>query len=809
MSRLLGAAARRAVTPAMRQWAELKAQHPEHLLFFQVGDFFECLHEDAEEASSLLNIALTSRVSKTGRIPMAGVPLHAVQGYLSRLKALGRTVALAEQRETPEEARAAGRRVVARQITRIITPATCVDEELLDLDRVVYLAALSRLSKSGDDDSSSKCSYRLVWSDVAAGNGGHRTVPDLPALVDLLASLAPQEVLVLQEDLLTELPAVVRNCRLIFSPQTSCEDAIADYLKINSVGNRSEMVTLPEEPSFRYLSADAGTRFALDLFSSSTSQSVVGSLLNIFTSSGHRFQTASLRLLRTRLSNPLHPSEREEILSRLSAVDGMMKNPDRLRELRTLLTRTPMYGDAERALQRIALAVHRTPLHLARDLRSVCLAMQLASTLASQVNAQVKRWSSLALSTQGELRRVTEKILALVGTEDGDADALGIVPGADAILDRLRDERAVKQDMDAMEREICEMVGAPVKVSRGRSADEIYFAVTEKYGEVVSRISRENLAIRYVGQRANSTRWSTDALEQLGRRIATRERDAIRRTETILQQCRLELLKHAADAKHILNAIYDLDLSIGVASAAVSMGLAIPGSIDAECRLLHLDGLFHPVIRHVQKEDVTRNNVVMGADSRVLVVTGANMSGKSSLIRAVALASWCTQSGLPSAVEPSSVIPLFDTIFVRVGSSDDVVHDRSSFLNEMMGVSSILQKTSDSSMLCCLDELGRSTAPDDGTAICAALIRELGKRPSVMTLLSTHFPLSKFADKGLLPNTRVCHLEVITMGDDHIFTHKLCNGNAQSSLAFHVARVAGVPGSLLDDAQLMKARLKD
>ncbi len=306
-----------------------------------------------------------------------------------------------------------------------------------------------------------------------------------------------------------------------------------------------------------------------------------------------------------------------------------------------------------------------------------------------------------------------------------------------------------------------------------------------------------------------------------GRRRAHRERDAARRSAALLDECRAEVARRLGAAREALRALFDLDVACGAAAAAQSHGLSVPRVMEARHGPLELSlhELFHPGIQLAQQSGgpaVVRNSLRLSAGGeRVGVLTGANMSGKSSLIRAAALCVWLTQCGLPSA-QAGSALSLVDAVFVRVGSSDDITRDRSSFLNEMSGVAALLRESAP--MLCCLDELGRSTAPEDGAALCAALIRELGARDNALTLLSTHFSsLAALRGGGggesgaeTLPNTALWNLEVIVRDNQPpVFTHKLRTGPATHSLAFAVARLAGVPDRIVQDAERLKKKMHD
>lgn len=828
-------------TPALKQWAKLKSEHSGHLLLFRVGDFYECFFEDAEELSSLLNIALTRRTVAQGSIPMAGVPHHASSQYISKLKSLGKTVALADQLESPEEARAAGRRVVKRAVTRIITPGTCVDDEYLAQDESALLVAVAQKKQ--------KKTLEVAWSDVAAGNGGWKELQSVEEVLSLLSALSPHEILVVGEGATKSWAAPLCSqqlCRTVEISSSSDDDgareAIERYLRASLMSNndhrergQKKWSSFEEDDgksTMALLHADGGTRSALELthssgttpqrmpWATSTSASAssgIGSLLNVFTSCGHRYSAAALRLLRQRINNPLHPSEHEEILSRLKAVHYLMTEPTLLRVLHRILTKSPMYGDAERALQRINLAIQRTPLHLARDLRSVSLALQMCALLwkeLSMYDASPQRWRSVNVSDQ--LQRVCESTLAMVGLDDLNVtDVLGIVPGADALLDSLRDPKSFEEELQALQNKISETLGGiPVKVSHGRTPEEVYFSVTDKHSQAVSEHARTNMSFKYVGQRASTTRWTTDDLERFGKRFATAERDAMKRSRMLLEGCRESLMQHVVEAKEALRCLYDLDLSCGVATTALNVGLNIPRVIvDPSGATLKLQSFFHPVVRHLRGQVTSNDLSLASGTSRVAVVTGANMGGKSTALRSVALASWCTQAGLPSAVSNDSVLSLFDAIFVRCGSADDVARDRSSFLTEMSGLSKLLSVSSSVSnaVLCCLDELGRSTAPDDGAAICAAVARDLAARDKTLTLISTHYSaLPELWKKGLLPQTSLFHLQVIESKDGtHLFTHKLLEGPSTESHAFHVASLAGVPERILDDARMLRRKMKD
>jgi DNA mismatch repair ATPase MutS len=491
-------------TPGMKQWAELKEQSKGHLLLFRVGDFYECFAEDAQELSTLLNLQLTSR--KEG-VPMAGVPQHAVWTYVAKLRALGRSVALADQMESPEEAKSAGRRIVKRAITRVITPGTAVDDELLDEDCSAYLAAVAPASDGG-------AGLEVVWSDVAAGNGGTKRCASTAEASALLQALSVHELLLCGSLEEGRIPSVDATVRVVHMPEaTSCEVAIRSHLRVSLSSGANADAAFAVQPSFARLRFDAATRQALDLQQSA---------MRVFTSAGHRHQPAALRLLRERIASPLSGAESGEIEARLRAVQWLLDRPEKQRLVQTLLTKGELYGDAERALQRIALggAVHRSSLHLARDITAVCSALRVAGRLAEAVcegsnsSDACERWA--ALRFVAEWAPWIDAALARVDVED----PLGIAASSDELLDKLRDPAGPREEIAEFEKQLAEECKVPaVKISRGRSPEELHFSVTEKFGELISAAARENHTLRYVGQRAHSTRWTTDVLEKMGNTV--------------------------------------------------------------------------------------------------------------------------------------------------------------------------------------------------------------------------------------------------------------------------------------------------
>jgi DNA mismatch repair protein MutS len=488
----------------------------------------------------------------------------------------------------------------------------------------------------------------------------------------------------------------------------ACEAAIRDYLQVSLSSAGAKVVPLTSEKTrnrLRFCIFSFGSLFCFYFkrrFDVSTRQALdLGqSCLRIFSSSGHRMQPATQRLLRERISAPLSSNESEEIESRLSAVQVLLDDRMLLRSLQHVLNSSEMFGDAERALQRLALgSVHRSSLYLARDIKSVALALKTYSSLKCD---KVSRW---------ELQRKfdwVDEVLACIDTNN----PLGVAKGADDLLDKLRDPQSATGELMELEKRLSKELQVSVKISRGRS-DEVVFSVANSDASHVAKVSRDHLKIKYVGQRAHTTKWTTDELEEIGRRLANRERDAEKRVEWLLHRLAAKVVAECIHVKQSLMTLFDLDLTVGIATGAISHFLNVPKfHSSAESPQLDLKGVFHPAIEMAHNASVVANNLFLDSrSSKVAIVTGANMSGKSTLLRASALVCWFTQCGLPSAVGRESSVSLFDAVFVRVGSSDDIAHDRSSFMNEMMGVSVLLREQGP--VLACLDELGRSTCPED------------------------------------------------------------------------------------------------
>jgi DNA mismatch repair protein MutS len=325
-----------------------------------------------------------------------------------------------------------------------------------------------------------------------------------------------------------------------------------------------------------------------------------------------------------------------EIVSRLQALELLVEDEMLLKNARQVLSSATVYGDAERALQRLSLAVHKTPLQLARDLRAVCLSILLCGDLKTAVPLSCERWSGLAQADR--LIPLAERILQFVGREDED-EMEGVLPGVDALLDKLRDGSRLRQQLSEYEQRLTQTLHIPLKVQQQKTNQSIYFEVPKQYGEKMSKfvVDFAEFEIRYVGQRTHNTRWTTDELEAMGSQVFNREREISQRTFLLLQQCREQLMEEFEKVKTLFHCLFDFDLSVGVARAATGLGLHVPQIVeDAEGNdVVHLNQFFHPILKHVQGGSITKNDVALDSEqNRVMILTGANMSGKSSVLRA-------------------------------------------------------------------------------------------------------------------------------------------------------------------------------
>ena len=830
-----GAKKAKGPSPFLAQYLDIKAQHREALLFFRMGDFYELFFDDAVVAAEILGITLTARGEYEGKpIPMAGVPFHAAEGYLARLIASGRRIAVCEQTETPAEAKQRGyKAIVNREVVRIVTPGTITEDALLSARQAHTLVAVG-LGSGGSEAGLAIC-------DVSTGSF---ELFDLPAAVlgDALSGVSAREILVSERDLesqsvktaleLIDVPVTPRpargqtakageaalkqtyNVRALdafgtFSRAELIAAAILlDYLSLTQAGADIRLDHPRRTPAGGQLAIDPATRASLEI-ERALAGTRTGSLLSTIDCT---VTAGGARLLADRLSRP--STNIEEITARHDAIEWCAGERDATQDIRSALRRVP---DLERARGRLRLgrggprdlqAISSTLLHgehaaaiISRPMAALPLLLSEAADGLTLANAP-----GLAALSRDLSEAIAEEVPALA--RDGNFIALGW----DKALD---DARALRDDS----RKIIAGLQADYADKTGNSALKIkHNNVLGYFVELTARHADPLMAAplneTFIHRQtlANAVRFSTTELNELAGKISRAEDEARTRELEIFAAFVARLEDLSPQLKRAAEAIAELDFATAGAVWADQCDAVRPTLSEAP--VFYAKGLRHPVVEAALKAEgngFTANATTLDATgnqaSRLQLVTGPNMAGKSTYLRQCMLAIIMTQAGY---YVPASKLELglTDRIFSRVGASDDLARGRSTFMVEMVETAAILNMATPSSFVI-LDEVGRGTSTYDGLAIAWAAVEHLHNTNKCRALFATHYhELTELVDN--LPHADNVSLRAKEWGDDLVFLHDVQPGPADKSYGVQVAKLAGLPLSAVRRAeQVLKKLEKD
>ncbi len=818
----------------MAQYLAAKAEHPEALLFFRMGDFYELFFADAEAAAAALGIALTKRGQHEGEpIPMAGVPWHQAENYLAKLIRAGFKVAVCEQLEDPAEARKRGAKsIVQRGVVRVVTPGTLTEEGLLDA------RAPNRLAAVAFDGAEAA----IAWADVSTGAFETRALA-AAAIADELSALAPAEVLASDVDaarlaeparaagaVLTARPAVkadakaaARRVKAAFevaaldafgdfsAPELSAMGLLLDYIELTQAG-AAPRLTPPRRNSERaFMAIDAATRAALEIERASNTMlgrgGREGSLLGCV---DRTLTAAGGRLLAERLSRPL--TDIAAIAARLDAVQFFVEAPQRRAGVREELRGA---GDLARALTRLMLA-RGGPRDLAqlRDglnagdraaLRCAGLGGELPAEIASVIAALSLAAHADCSALAETLHRALAPELPLLARDGG-----FIAPGYDATLEEARalrdDSRKV---IAALQAKYAEETAIPALKLKHNNMLGYHIDATAKQAEA---LLAPPLNARFIHRQTNagSVKFTTNELIELDAKIARAGDAALARELALFKQFAARASGCEREIRAVAEALAVLDVSAGLAEWAEQVQAVRP-EVDESTALL-AEAARHPVVEqgvHREGQGFTPNDARLDADGRsgprLLVVTGPNMAGKSTYLRQIALLAVLAQAGsyVPAKKARLGVV---DRVFARVGASDDLSRGRSTFMTEMVETAAILNQAG-SRALVVLDEIGRGTATFDGLAIAWAVAEHLHEANRCRAVFATHYhELTRLADK--LDAGANAHLRAREWKGDLVFLHEVAPGPADRSYGIQVAKLAGLPKSAVECARAVLARLE-
>jgi DNA mismatch repair protein MutS len=801
-------------TPMMRQYRALKAQHPEVLLFYRMGDFYELFFDDAVTAATALDIALTRRGKDGGEdVPMCGVPVHNAEAYLQRLIRQGFRVAVCEQLEDPEEAkkRKGAAKLVQRDVVRIVTPGTLTEDELLDAREPSFLAALAVEGAAA----------ALAWLELASGH--FQTVAtSRDALPAELARLAPKELLVAERvaadpdlalaladwrDRLVPLEAHqlgaaagAERLRRAYGVESldafgtfgaaelGAAGAVLAYVELTQKGARPALQPLRSQTVEGRLGLDPATRRNLELV-----EPLAGERGATLLGTVDRTRTAAgARLLKRHLTGPL--TDRDAIAARHDRVAAFVEDAERRRRGREILGEAP---DLERALGRLGLA-RGGPRDLGVVARALAAAGRLAALLADAPAPLAATAAPLAAEAAlGERLRA-----ALVETpprlaREGEAIRAGFDTDLDAARS-LRDEG--RRHIAAMEAELRTETGiAGLKVRHNHMLG-FFVEVTAQHAD--------KLPARFIRRQglANSARFATPELSELEMKLNEADSRARAREQEILEALTGEVVRSASALNGLAAGLAELDVAASWADLAAGEGWVRPELGDDLAFVV--EGGRHPVVEAAVAKEGARfvaNDCRLGDDDRLWLLTGPNMAGKSTFLRQNALLVILAQAGafVPAARFRLGIV---DRLFSRVGAADDLARGRSTFMVEMVETAAILNQATSRSLVI-LDEIGRGTATHDGLSLAWAVVEHLHDVVRCRGLFATHYhELTDLEDRL---ERLACHtMKVREWRSEVVFLHEVAPGKADRSYGLHVARLAGLPPAVVARAEVLLDRLE-
>lgn len=794
------------LTPMMRQYHGLKAQHPDMLLFYRMGDFYELFFEDAEKASRLLGITLTHRGSSNGQpIKMAGVPYHAAEGYLAKLAKLGEAVAICEQVGDP----ATSKGPVERQVARILTPGTLTDTALLDESRDNQLLSIYQAEGVVGLARLNLASGALILSEIAIG-----------LLAQELERIGPSEIL-LSDDFQHVAVNISKVAKKRLSPwqfdfdsafntltkQLNTYDlngfgcanlkaaicaagALLDYVKHTQRTTLPHINAISVEATSEYLQLDAATRrnLEIDMTLRGEASPTLYSLLNTT-------QTVmGARLLRHWLHNPLQ--DRNLVIKRHEAIAELIQL-DRVSSISYALKAV---GDIERITARIALKTARP-----RDLSGLAMSLQQLPLLLLQLqDSQTTLLQTLNASLIAP-SEVVHLLTTAIKAEPSTVLREGavIADGYDVELDELR---ALQNNHG----EFLLQYEAAEKQRTGISNLKVEYNSVHGFYIEMSRSQAESAPAEYRRRQTlkNVERFITPELKAFEDKVLSANDRALAREKMLYAAVLEQLLPFIATLQTNAGAVASLDVLCCFAERALTLNYVVP-QFTTEAGIQISNGR-HPVVEQISVaasgQPFIANDVLLNPYRQLLLITGPNMGGKSTFMRQTALIVLLAHCGcyVPAT---SAKIGEIDRIMTRIGASDDLAGGRSTFMVEMTETANILHNATDKSLVL-LDEIGRGTSTFDGLSLAWAVAKQLLEKNKAYTLFATHyFELTRIVDE--FKYAANVHLDAVEHGNNIVFMHKVEEGAANQSYGLQVAQLAGIPKSVVAAAKRKLVQLEN
>lgn len=789
-------------TPMMQQYLKLKAENPDILLFYRMGDFYELFYDDAKRASQLLDISLTKRGASAGEpIPMAGVPFHAVEGYLAKLVQLGESVAICEQVGDP----ATSKGPVERRVVRIVTPGTVSDEALLSERLDNLIAAIYHQN--------GKFGYATL--DITSGRFQLCEPSTEEAMLAELQRTAPKELLFPEDFEPVELMASrhgnrrrpiwefeIDTARQQLNQQFGTKDLIGFGVEKCELGlcaagcliqyvKDTQRTALPHIRSLTLVSQDqsvvldAATRRNLEL-----TQNLSGGYDNTLAEVlDHTATAMGSRMLKRWIHQPMRCFK--TLNYRLDAISELKQEA-----LYTELSPTlKQIGDIERILARLALRSAR-PRDMARLRSALNLLPELALSLETVAHPYLQQLAqySAPMDSMAELLERAIKENPPVVIRDGGVIADGynaeldewrdLANGATAYLEKLEHDERDRHGIDTLKVGYNNVHGFYIQVSRGQS-----HLVPPHY------IRRQTLK--------NAERYIIPELKEHEDKVLNSKSKALALEKKLWEQLFDLLLPQLEQLQNLASALSQLDVLQNLAERAESLDYCRP--VLSDNTGIRIQGGRHPVVEQVMDEPFIANPISLNPERKMLIITGPNMGGKSTYMRQTALIALMAHIGSYVPAE-SAEIGSLDRIFTRIGASDDLASGRSTFMVEMTETANILHNATENSLVL-MDEIGRGTSTYDGLSLAWASAEWLATKVGAMTLFATHyFELTEMPNQ--LPHLANVHLDAVEHGDSIAFMHAVQEGAASKSYGLAVAGLAGVPKAVIKNARQKLTQLE-
>jgi DNA mismatch repair protein MutS len=803
------------LTPMMQQYVDTKKVHPDCILFYRLGDFYEMFFEDAVTASKELEITLTGKdCGLDERAPMCGIPYHAVEPYLNKLVSKGYKVAIAEQVEDPKLAKG----LVKREVVRIVTPGTNLNSSALDETKNNYLMCIVYIDGK----------YGLSVADISTGDYYTTEVDSVRKLTDEMNKFAPSEIICNDafyvsgfdvEDIKNRLGVAVYSLEPWYFDDDLCQRALMEHFKVKSLEglglkdyecgivssgallqylietqktSLSHLTTIIPYITGKYMLIDSSSRRNLELVETLREKQKRGSLLWVL----DKTKTAmGARLLRSYLEQPL--IHKDEIEGRLEAIEDLNTHIITREEIREYLN--PVY-DLERLISRISYRSANP-----RDL----IAFKSSLFMLPHIKSLLKEFKSSLLQTFHNELDGLEDVFSLIDSAILEEPPIAIKEGGivkegfHEEIDKLRHAKTEGKtwlaELESKEREKTGIKGLKIKYNK---VFGYYLEVTNSYRQLVPDYYTRKQTL------ANAERYITPELKELEDIILGAEDKLFALEYEIFCEVRDSIGAEVRRIQKTAKAIANIDVFASLAFVAERNNYVKPKLNEKGC--IDIKNGRHPVVERMIHNDmfISNDTFLDNGNNRISVITGPNMAGKSTYMRQAALIVLMAQIGSFVPAE-SAEIGIVDRIFTRVGASDDLASGQSTFMVEMTEVANILRNATSNSLLI-LDEIGRGTSTFDGLSIAWAVVEHISnsKLLGAKTLFATHYhELTEL--EGKISGVNNYCIAVKEKGDDIVFLRKIVKGGADKSYGIQVAKLAGIPETVIERAKELVQELSD